>query len=74
MSFLEKMQKIKQRSDSGQKEILALYSRESTKKNFFLSIEVYGMIIFSVSNKVVIIVKRKICTPHSRPSIISFFL
>jgi hypothetical protein len=51
MSFLEKMQKIKQRSDSGQKEILALYSRESTKKNFFLSIEVYGMIIFSVSNK-----------------------
>jgi hypothetical protein len=40
MSFLEKMQKIKQRSDSGQKEILAFYSRESTKKNFFLSIEV----------------------------------
>jgi hypothetical protein len=40
MSFLEKMQKIKQRSDSGQKEILDLYSRESTKKNFFLSIEV----------------------------------
>jgi hypothetical protein len=27
-------------SDTGQKEILALYSRESTKKNFFLQIEV----------------------------------
>jgi hypothetical protein len=42
MSLLEKYAKDRAEvSDTGQKEItLALYSRESTKKNFFLSIEV----------------------------------
>jgi hypothetical protein len=41
ISLLEKNAKDRAEvTDTGEKEILALYSRESTKKNFFLQIEV----------------------------------
>jgi hypothetical protein len=41
MSLLEKNAKDRAEvSDIGQKGILTLYSKESTKKNFFLQIEV----------------------------------
>jgi hypothetical protein len=41
MSLLKKNAKDRAEvSDTGQKEILTLYSKESTKKNFFLQFEV----------------------------------